>query len=77
MKNNDTITTILASVVAFMLCALVIVLECGILMLCWNYVMPFLFNLPQITLLHSVCIYFIADVVLHNLGDFKAKVGNA
>jgi hypothetical protein len=44
----------------------------AILMLAWNYVMPYAFNLPKITFLHAFCLILIAKILfsltatLHN-----------
>ena len=34
-------------------------------MICWNYVMPFVFGLPKITYIHAMCLMAISRLLFH------------
>lgn len=40
-----------------------IVLGAIVFMFCWNYVMPFIFGLPEITYIHAMCLMVIARLL--------------
>lgn len=33
-------------------------------MICWNYVMPFVFGLPKITYIHAMCLMAVSRLLL-------------
>ncbi len=59
MKN-----IIWTSIVTIFVAIVFIILGAIIFMICWNYVMPYLFGLPTITYIHALCLMTIAKLLL-------------
>ena len=40
-----------------------IIIGAIVFMICWNYVMPFIFGLPKITYIHAMCLMAISQLL--------------
>lgn len=52
------------AIITILIAIVFIILGAIIFMICWNYVMPYLFGLPTITYIHALCLMSVAKLLL-------------
>lgn len=52
------------AIITILIAIVFIILGAIIFMICWNYVMPYLFGLPTITYIHALCLMTVAKLLL-------------
>lgn len=51
------------SIATIIVAIIFIILGAIVFMICWNYVMPYLFGLPTITYIHALCLMTVAKLL--------------